>query len=154
MFSGRSQRRRAVSLHLIFNPCFIPFRLYTATRGETNSCCRCCAFFLQFFWAVLPFLFRTANLPQTRVEGKRHISLIPHHTNRKKAWTPSTPWTTGSHRPEEGPGNVISIPHSFQCIITGHKKATRESHLKKLKLQVFRGGMLTSLLLNLYRHRH
>lgn len=82
MFSGISQRRRAVSLHLIFKPHFIPFRFYIATHRKKKSCCSCYAFFFQFFWAVLPFLFRTANLPQTWIEYKRHTSctsLITQH---------------------------------------------------------------------------
>lgn len=36
MFSGISQRRRAVSLHLIFKPHFIPFRFYIATHRKKN----------------------------------------------------------------------------------------------------------------------
>lgn len=69
--------------------------LHNHTR-EKKPCCSCYTFFFQFFWAVPPFLLRTANLPQTRAECKRHISHISNHTNRNKAWTPLTPWTTNS----------------------------------------------------------
>lgn len=62
MFSGINQERSSVSA-LDFQTSSPPFpSLCSHTQGE-KSCCPRYAFFSQFFWAVLLFLCRTANLP-------------------------------------------------------------------------------------------
>lgn len=72
-------RRGATSLHLISKPHLIPFYSSVATHSgkKKTPVVQCYAFFSQFSGAVLPFLFRTANLPQTWTECKRPILHIP-----------------------------------------------------------------------------
>lgn len=55
-------RRGAVKSALDFQTSSPFLSLRSHTQGE-KSCCPCYAFFFQFFWAVLLFLCRTANLP-------------------------------------------------------------------------------------------
>lgn len=154
MLSGISQRRTAVHLHFIFKPHFIPFCPDTAThRKKKKSCCSCYAFFSQFFWAVLPLLFRTANLPQTWTECKRHT--LESHSSHKhqQHWATLNPLKnqqlSPGHRPKECSGNIWDLfPSHSSEFITGCEEATREFHLTQ---RVFKGWWFKPSLLNHYQ---
>lgn len=72
-------RRRATSLHLIPKPHLIPFYPSIATHGGGGGdpLVHAMHSFSNSSGAVLPFLFRTANLPRTWTECKRPILHIP-----------------------------------------------------------------------------
>lgn len=91
MFSGRSQRRRAVSLHLISKPCFIPFRLYTATRcGEKNFVAAATHSFSNSSGLFFHFCLEQLISPNLGRGQEAHL-VYPSSHKQKEGMTPLTP---------------------------------------------------------------